>query len=299
MESGAPIDLRYSAEIAPARSIALHAAGCDGGCLGRLGEMADAESAGARLVAAVGRVKIGALALEHRAIRPKRDAWIALSQALSDGFLEGIRWWVRRYAAHAQLALDLPSGADTLAELLAWDPEGWRPDVLRLIPLTDGQTRAVLLKAVTQYATRETVIAMEKIPGPDVTEARRQLQQMYASRVYLRTFGGISLRRGGWDGPRVSIEKRRVRALLAVLGAHAHTTLTRDMAVDILWPEADGDSAVNNLNQTVFQLRRYLDPSYRQGESPEYVVSSAEQVDLVARPRSYGSPRDSDASATA
>lgn len=53
------------------------------------------------------------------------------------------------------------------------------------------------------------------------------------------------------------------------------------MAIDILWPEADGDSAVNNLNQTVFQLRRYLDPSYRQGESPEYITSSAEHVGLA------------------
>jgi two-component SAPR family response regulator len=54
------------------------------------------------------------------------------------------------------------------------------------------------------------------------------------------------------------------------------------MAIDLLWPEADGDSAVNNLNQTVFQLRRYIDPSYRQGETPEYVISSAEQISLAA-----------------
>ena len=31
----------------------------------------------------------------------------------------------------------------------------------------------------------------------------------------------------------------------------------------------------------MFQLRRILDPDYRQGESPEYVVSSAEQVALA------------------
>jgi DNA-binding SARP family transcriptional activator len=52
------------------------------------------------------------------------------------------------------------------------------------------------------------------------------------------------------------------------------------MAIDLLWPDADGDAAVNNLNQTVFQLRRYLDPTYRQGESPEYVISSPDQVAL-------------------
>ncbi|HYI21258.1 MAG TPA: BTAD domain-containing putative transcriptional regulator [Candidatus Limnocylindrales bacterium] len=279
MESGPTVDLRYSAEIAPARSIAKHlATACSGQCLERLSEMADAESVGAKLVASVGRVKIGALALEHRASRPKRDAWLALSQAMSDGYLEAIRWWVRRYASHAEVALTLPSGADTLADLLAWDPDGWRTELVRLLPITSGRARAVLLKALTRYANRETVIAFGEIPGPDVADARRQLQQTYAARVYLRTFGGISLRRGAWHGPPISIDKRRVRALLAVLGAHAHTTLTRDMAVDILWPEADGDSAINNLNQTVFQLRRYLDPSYRQGESPEYIISSADQV---------------------
>jgi DNA-binding SARP family transcriptional activator len=99
--------------------------------------------------------------------------------------------------------------------------------------------------------------------------------------MFLRTLGGVTLRRGSWLGPIVAIEKRRVRALLAVLGAHSHTTLTRDMAIDLLWPDADGDSAINSLNQTVFQLRRYLDSSYRQGESPEYVISSSEQVALA------------------
>jgi DNA-binding SARP family transcriptional activator len=52
------------------------------------------------------------------------------------------------------------------------------------------------------------------------------------------------------------------------------------MATDVLWPEADGDASINNLNQTVYQLRRYLDPGFRQGESPEYVISSADQLAL-------------------
>lgn len=282
MESGYTVDLRYSAEIAPARSIADHVtADCGGRCLGRLAELDLAATAGANLVALTGRVKIGALALEHRALRPKREAWRALAEAFSAGYLEPIRWWVRRYVGSARMALELPIGADLLARLLAWDPDGWRITVLQLLPATTGQDRATLLRAITQYANRETVNALHGIAGNDVTEARRHLQQAYASRIYLRTFGGISLRRGGWQGPLISIEKRRVRALLAVLAAHAHTTLTRDMAIDILWPEADGDSAVNNLNQTVFQLRRYLEPSYRQGESPEYIVSSSEQIGLA------------------
>lgn len=284
IDSGPPVDLRYSAEIAPAQSVADHVeSACNGRCLDRLSEVAHAQSIGARLIALTGQVKIGALALEHRSIRAKRDAWRALAEAHSARYLEPIRSWVRRYASHAGLALDMGfEGAELVAELLAWDPEGWRGAVLKLLPTTVGQPRATLLRAVVQHANRETVTALRDVDGPDAVHARRHLQQSYASRIYLRTFGGISLRRGGWQGPVINIEKRRVRALLAVLGAHAHTTLTRDMAIDILWPEADGDSAVNNLNQTVFQLRRYLDPAYRQGESPEYIISSAEQVALAA-----------------
>jgi DNA-binding SARP family transcriptional activator len=50
--------------------------------------------------------------------------------------------------------------------------------------------------------------------------------------------------------------------------------------VETLWPAADADAGVNNLNQTVFQLRRFIDPLYHGGDSPEYVASTSEQVSL-------------------
>jgi DNA-binding SARP family transcriptional activator len=151
-----------------------------------------------------------------------------------------------------------------------------------LVPLSAGDARKTVLSAVEQHANRETLRALAQMPGADASETRRVIRRKHASRLFLRTLGGVSLHRGGWQGPEVHVEKRRVRALLAVLAAHSHTTLTRDLAVDLLWPEADGDAAINNLNQTVFQLRRFLDPTYRQNESPEYIVSNAEQVALAA-----------------
>jgi DNA-binding SARP family transcriptional activator len=71
-----------------------------------------------------------------------------------------------------------------------------------------------------------------------------------------------------------------MRALLALLVANFRSALTREMALDILWPEADPGSAVNSLNQAVFQLRRALDPEFRDGESPAYVLSSVDAVQL-------------------
>jgi ATP/maltotriose-dependent transcriptional regulator MalT/DNA-binding SARP family transcriptional activator len=276
-----PHDSRYSADVAPALAIVDHASpSCDGACQRYLEDLAVAHEAGAILTACIGRVKIGALAFEHSGFRAKREAWTALANASNRGFLGPMRAWVRRYAPHVRHARSVEGGPALLSSLVDLDPEGWRAALVAALPKTTGADRAGILHSIVQHANRETIEELRTVRGDDAAEARRQLKHHQAARLYLRTFGAIALRRGGWDGPAIAIDKRRVRALLAVLGAHAHTTLTRDMAIDILWPDADGDAAVNSLNQTVFQLRRFIDPGYRQGESPEYVLSSADQIAL-------------------
>jgi LuxR family transcriptional regulator, maltose regulon positive regulatory protein len=279
--AGWPIDSRYSADVAPALAIADHTSpSCDGSCQSHLEDLAKAQNAGALLTASIGRVKIGVLAFQHSGYRAKREAWNALAVASAQGFLGPMRPWVRRYAPHVRHALPIEGGPALLSSLVSSDPEGWRAALVAALPKTTGGDRVGILNSIVQHANRETIEELRAVRGADAAAARRQLKHRQAARLYLRTFGAITLRRGGWDGPTVAIDKRRVRALLAVLAAHAHTTLTRDMAIDILWPDADGDAAVNSLNQTVFQLRRFIDPGYRQGESPEYVLSSADQIAL-------------------
>lgn len=194
----------------------------------------------------------------------------------------GLKPWIRLYARHARGALRRPGGAALLCSAADADPEGWRSALVSILPDAKAGDRHALIEAVIRHANRDTVQLLRDVPGKDIVETRRRLQHVQAARIYLRTLGGVRLHRGGWDGPELKIDKKRVRMLLAVLGAHAHTTLTRDMAIDILWPEADADAAINNLNQTVFQLRRYIDPHYKGGESPEYVVSTSEQLGVNA-----------------
>jgi DNA-binding SARP family transcriptional activator len=71
-----------------------------------------------------------------------------------------------------------------------------------------------------------------------------------------------------------------MRTLLGLLVAYANSTLTRDIVLDAMWPESDPGSAINSLNQTVFQLRRAIDPDYRDGDSPMYIISNVDQVQL-------------------
>jgi len=136
------------------------------------------------------------------------------------------------------------------------------------------------LESLSHVANKLTVDALSAVEGHDVAELRRRLRTTQASRLFLRTFGRMSLNRGDWNGSPITVTKKRVRVLLALLAARAHTDLSRDLCVEILWPKADADAAVNNLNQTVFQLRRFIDPGYRVGDSPEYVVSTSERVSL-------------------
>jgi DNA-binding SARP family transcriptional activator len=277
-----PADPRYAAETVPARALSIHVAGkCRGRCLSLLSELENAYESGAIATAITGMVKVGVLAIEHGRARELRRAWNALSEAASLDLLFDLRWWLRRYAPRSTDMVDLPDGLSLMARLTAEDPDGWRGHVVDSIrPLPPGGVRSAMLDIVARHANRDVVDAMRSIEGKDVLNVRRHLQLVQAARLYLRTFGGVSLHRGNWDGPPLKIERKRVRMLLAVLAAHRQSTLTRDMALDILWPEADADSAVNNLNQAVYQLRRYIDPDYRGGDSPEYVISNSDQVAL-------------------
>jgi DNA-binding SARP family transcriptional activator len=176
--------------------------------------------------------------------------------------------------------LRLPDGARTLAALALFDPDGWRTQLVVALKHAKGNDRSILLEAVTRVANRDTLESLSTVAGADVVAVRKQLRFLQAPRLFLRTLGGVAIHRGSWDGPLISIEKKRVRMLVAVLAAHHGSILSRDVALDILWPDSDPNSAVNSLNQTVFQLRRYIDTSYRGGESPEYVTSTSEQVGL-------------------
>jgi DNA-binding SARP family transcriptional activator len=70
--------------------------------------------------------------------------------------------------------------------------------------------------------------------------------------------------------------------MLAMLLAYHGQTLSREVLLEALWPETDPNAAINNLNQGIFQLRRFLDPTYRDGESPSYVLSDRETLGLNA-----------------
>ena len=275
------IDPRYAVETAAAQALGQHVSSpCVGACQEARSLFDRSADAGARLTAIVGRTKVSLLGLEHGGRDAVVDAVTALEAGRQIGLWRSIRPWLRRFVPYAKLLARRSDGTRLLAGMALADPEGWRPAVVQAVMAARGNDRAILLGVVSRIANRDTLTQLSDVRGEDVAVLRRTLRIAQAPRLFLRTLGGLETHRAAWDGPVIPIEKKRARMLLAVLAGHVGTTLNRDVALDILWPEADPDLAVNSLNQTVFQLRRYIDPDYRGGESAEYIVSTTDKVGL-------------------
>lgn len=73
--------------------------------------------------------------------------------------------------------------------------------------------------------------------------------------LQLRTFGGLTLRRGEDDLTGAATQRRRL-AILAMLAVVQQHGLSRDKLVGYLWPESDAEHARHVLNQLLYAQRR-------------------------------------------
>jgi len=280
LESG-PSDPRQAPAIAPARAIGVHTSGhCRGECLEEARILEEWDRRGATLLTAIGFAKLGALALEHKGSIARHIAATAVAKAQAAGVNPYLRWWLRRYSAHAAWIARQEGGTAAIASFAESDPEGWRDTMVSLLDSATGLERQAVVAFIERHGTPNTVSQLRRTVGHDVADLRRRLISRDAPTLFIRSFGAIVVHRGSWLGQKTGVEKRRMRALLALLVANYRSTLTREMALDLLWPDSDPASAINSLNQAVFQLRRVLDPSFRDGESPQYVISTVDTVQL-------------------
>ncbi len=77
-----------------------------------------------------------------------------------------------------------------------------------------------------------------------------------------------------------ALRRTRVRTLLALLVVHR--TMSRERAIELLWPELDLDSGARNLRVTLTYLRQLLEPQRPSGEASFTVRSDATTITLHA-----------------
>ncbi len=105
----------------------------------------------------------------------------------------------------------------------------------------------------------------------------RELARRTADRVWVEDQGRVVIHIGDREVAGSEI-RRKPLALLCYLLARPGLSATRDQVLDALWPDTDPDQAVNSLHQTVYFLRRVIEPSYSDDASPGYVNQDSELV---------------------
>jgi DNA-binding SARP family transcriptional activator len=74
--------------------------------------------------------------------------------------------------------------------------------------------------------------------------------------------------------------RRRSGAVLMYLLTRPNFTATREQIIEDIWPDGDLDGGANSLNQSLYFLRREIDPWYEDDISPSYVAFGSELVSL-------------------
>jgi DNA-binding SARP family transcriptional activator len=105
----------------------------------------------------------------------------------------------------------------------------------------------------------------------------RGLARRIASRVHVEDQGRVAIIIGNRSVEGTSI-RRKVLTLLCFLLTRPRFSATRDEVLDVLWPDFDPGVALNSLNQTVYFLRRVLEPGYREDTSPGYLRHESDVV---------------------
>jgi LuxR family maltose regulon positive regulatory protein len=100
-----------------------------------------------------------------------------------------------------------------------------------------------------------------------------------AHRTQIEIIGPMRLARDGVPVDAPEFRRARVRQLLGVLVLRP--VLTRDQAIELLWPELDPAKAARNMRVTLTHLRRLLEPGRSGGEASYHLRTDGDMIRLL------------------
>ncbi len=238
------------------------------------------------------------------------QAWIdegtGLAVVQGSGLLEGRFRLLRALGDNNQAQLQTALAAATSMELLssaeaivrslhrvpevpealrvsiaAW-PGRWLP-LLRSVVATPTDLATVaaarLLDEHGELADVRTLRALAKsrVKGLKGSDIGRGLARRRSPQLTVRDLGRAKFSVGYRHVQLASIRRRSAGLLCYLLTRKGHLA-TRDQVLDALWPDTDPEAAVNSLNQTLYFLRRDIEPSYDDDVSAQYTHFEADLV---------------------
>ena len=99
----------------------------------------------------------------------------------------------------------------------------------------------------------------------------------------LELLGGFRVERAGVGRPVAGWQRRTAKTLTKLLSTHPRHCLHREQVLEILWPDAEIDSALNSFGKALHAARRALEPELLPRESSTYLQLTDSMLALDTR----------------
>ena len=188
---------------------------------------------------------------------------------------------VLAYEVARQLGSLSDAAAATVGRAVTAAPYRWRQPLRITLKSAGPGQRLDRVAQLLEEIGESSDVSLLREYGRKSKRARRawgeDLARRLAPRAFVQDLGPISILVGDRviDGRGI---RRRVLGLLAFLIGQPNGSATPDRVMDALWPELDPEQGSNSIHQTIYFLRRVIDPDYRAGVSPEYVHFDSEVI---------------------
>lgn len=222
--------------------------------------------------------------------------WLRLLEAVGAGDGDGFRRALANVTANAKLSTLVLADAiamglglvditppDVVTLMRAW-PERWLPALRRVVQGPDrsaGMAAAALLSTI---GTMQDVALLSEFERKHIRQAaRRTFSKKLARHVnptlVVHDLGRLQIEIAQRLVP-LSQSRRKAASLLAFLASRPSHSATRDQVLEAMWPSQSPEGAANSLHQTLFFLRREIDPWYEDGNSVDYLVVEPDVIYL-------------------
>lgn len=173
-----------------------------------------------------------------------------------------------------------------LESIKSW-PHRWLPALRREMGKGNAPSAHVAARLLSEFGALSDVprlVAFERtyIRTVRQRDLSRPLILRASPPLHIHDLGRSVIEVGA---SRVDIAKSRRKAatLLMLLVTRPNATATREHVIEELWPDLEPGAAANSLNQTLYFLRRDIDPWYDDVTSADYIVNESELIWLDPR----------------
>ena len=220
--------------------------------------------------------------LDAIARRDKGDFEAAVRVAHKTGALAALEL-ADAIVSRIELLSPLP---DVVGKSIVDYPDRWLPLIRRRLEEGGTPEARVAAALLDEFGTAEDVGRLRAFAKTYVKKGpSRSLGRALARRtsppLHIEDLGPVALAIDGRE-VKVATIRRKSAAVLMYLITRPRFSANREQAIDAIWPDADPDSAINNLNQALFFLRRQIDPWYEDDLSVEYIELQGDLVWLDA-----------------